>query len=118
VLQWAYNANSGDTGGLVDDTWWNLMWMKLRFLRNHMGLTPWYLRDTSSSPVARWWSAAAAAVNKPKPKGKAKSKATGAAKQGTTRPAAKSRASAARATPKPKKAPSPAHKAATPKKHT
>jgi hypothetical protein len=37
-----YNANSGDTGGLVDDSWMNLEWVKLRYLRDQLGLTPWY----------------------------------------------------------------------------
>ncbi|GBF88153.1 glycoside hydrolase [Raphidocelis subcapitata] len=40
---WAYNANSGDTGGIVNGNWQTLMWVKLRFLVDRMGLRPWYL---------------------------------------------------------------------------
>lgn len=40
---WCYNANSGDTGGLVDDTWQRLEWTKLRFLVRNLWLRPWYL---------------------------------------------------------------------------
>ena len=39
---WAYNANSGDTGGIVTPDWQDLMWNKLRWLRDKMGLKPWY----------------------------------------------------------------------------
>jgi hypothetical protein len=39
---WSYNANSGDTGGLVDDSWQNLMWEKLRWLMKELGLKPWW----------------------------------------------------------------------------
>ena len=39
---WSYNANSGDTGGLVDDSWQNLMWEKLRWLMQKLGLKPWW----------------------------------------------------------------------------
>jgi hypothetical protein len=39
---WSYNANSGDTGGLVDDAWRNLEWAKLRYLFDNLGLRPWY----------------------------------------------------------------------------
>jgi hypothetical protein len=40
---WAWNANSGDTGGLVTPNWHTLQWAKLRFLVDRMGLRPWYL---------------------------------------------------------------------------
>ena len=49
---WCYNANSGDTGGLVDDSWMNLEWTKLRFLRKSLGLTPWYAEAVEKVPVA------------------------------------------------------------------
>ncbi|KAI8468681.1 MAG: glycoside hydrolase superfamily [Monoraphidium minutum] len=42
-LMWAVNANSGDTGGLVSPSWQGLMWVKVRFLVDRMGLVPWYL---------------------------------------------------------------------------
>lgn len=42
LRRWAYNANSGDTGGLVDETWQNLDWTKLGWMQDNLGLTPWY----------------------------------------------------------------------------
>jgi hypothetical protein len=39
---WSYNANSGDTGGLVDDAWRDLEWGKLKYLMG-LGLRPWYM---------------------------------------------------------------------------
>ena len=52
-----WNANSGDTGGLVDDSWLTIEWAKVDFLTvspnavtttnsaapGGWGLTPWYL---------------------------------------------------------------------------
>ena len=35
---WAYNANSGDTGGIVTDDWKGLNWHKLDWLKHNMGL--------------------------------------------------------------------------------
>lgn len=43
-MYWSWNANSGDTGGLIDDNWRELMWVKIRFLVNKLGLKPWYLK--------------------------------------------------------------------------
>jgi hypothetical protein len=39
---WCYNANSGDTGGLVSDDWQSLQWGKLGYLVDKWGLRPWY----------------------------------------------------------------------------
>ncbi len=53
----SWNANSGDTGGLGDDSWLNIQWPKADFLTvspnsqtatkaaapGGWGLTPWYL---------------------------------------------------------------------------
>jgi endoglucanase len=39
---WAYNANSGDTGGIAAPNWQTFMWVKLRFLQARLGLRPWY----------------------------------------------------------------------------
>lgn len=39
---WTYNANSGDTGGLVTDDWQDMDWRKLRWLNGKLGLKPWY----------------------------------------------------------------------------
>lgn len=41
-LWWAYNENSGDTGGIVQNNWQDLDWNKLRFQMDKLGLTPWY----------------------------------------------------------------------------
>jgi hypothetical protein len=41
-LWWAYNENSGDTGGIVMNDWQDLNWAKLRFMMTRLGLTPWY----------------------------------------------------------------------------
>jgi len=85
---WSYNPNSWDTGGLVDDSWQNLVWEKLRFLRKKLGLRPWYAQQSAAAPpppappggqgaedrarelqaqgVEReWWAAGAAAAPKP-----------------------------------------------------
>jgi hypothetical protein len=43
VLQWAYNRNSGDTGGLVKEDWQTLEWDKLKWLQANLGLRPWYM---------------------------------------------------------------------------
>lgn len=40
-MYWSFNANSADTGGLVDDSFRDLMWVKLRYLAK-LGLRPWY----------------------------------------------------------------------------
>ncbi len=45
---WAWNANSGDTGGIVDNDWRKILWNKVEYLET-IGLTPWYL--TSPPPV-------------------------------------------------------------------
>lgn len=41
-MYWSYNANSGDTGGIVKDDWTNFEWHKLIWLQRNMHLTPWY----------------------------------------------------------------------------
>ena len=52
---WCWNANSGDTGGLVRDDWTILEWGKLAFLTT-LGLRPWAM-DSVSQPFpasCRW----------------------------------------------------------------
>lgn len=44
-MWWAYNENSGDTGGIVHNQWQDFNWEKLNWLIARMGLRPWYLRD-------------------------------------------------------------------------
>ena len=46
---WSWNANSGDTGGLVDDSWISLQWNKIDYLTS-IGLEPWSGRDADPSP--------------------------------------------------------------------
>lgn len=38
---WSWNPNSGDTGGLVDDHWKDIIWDKIDYLST-VGLSPWY----------------------------------------------------------------------------
>jgi hypothetical protein len=35
---WAYNENSGDTGGIVKNNWQDLDWRKLQWLKDRMDL--------------------------------------------------------------------------------
>lgn len=37
---WSWNANSGDTGGIVDGSWLNINWKKVNYLKA-IGLKPW-----------------------------------------------------------------------------
>jgi aryl-phospho-beta-D-glucosidase BglC (GH1 family)/uncharacterized surface protein with fasciclin (FAS1) repeats len=46
---WSWNANSGDTGGLVTDNWVTIEWNKINYLRR-LGLNPWYLDGDSEVP--------------------------------------------------------------------
>lgn len=39
---WDWNANSGDTGGIVDNDWRTILWNKVEYLTN-IGLKPWYM---------------------------------------------------------------------------
>lgn len=39
---WAWNADSGDTGGIVADNWLDIIWTKINYLTN-IALSPWYL---------------------------------------------------------------------------
>lgn len=50
-MWWAYNENSGDTGGIVMNNWQDLHWEKLRFMLDKLGLSPWY--KWSSTGVRR-----------------------------------------------------------------
>ena len=47
---WSWNANSGDTGGLVDsDTWTQVQWEKITWMQQAMGLKPWYQVATGAA---------------------------------------------------------------------
>jgi hypothetical protein len=45
---WSWNANSGDTGGIVTDNWRDIVWTKIDYLSRSttygpgIGLNPWY----------------------------------------------------------------------------
>ena len=47
IAYWDYNANSGDTGGIVDDSWVNVLWVKINWLIATVNLQPWYLGSVS-----------------------------------------------------------------------
>ena len=46
---WSWNANSGDTGGIVDDSWVSIQWNKIDYLTS-IGLEPWSSRNAEPSP--------------------------------------------------------------------
>ena len=48
VFWWAWNANSGDTGGIVQQDWLTINWNKVDWMVR-VGLTPWYANKGSSS---------------------------------------------------------------------
>mmetsp|Transcript_3804 Transcript_3804/g.10936 ORF Transcript_3804/g.10936 Transcript_3804/m.10936 type:complete len:758 (-) Transcript_3804:1267-3540(-) len=48
---WSWNANSGDTGGVVDDDWKSVIWQKVSYM-GRMGLTPWYASKCGSNCFA------------------------------------------------------------------
>lgn len=41
VFWWAWNANSGDTGGIVEADWLTINWGKINWMAS-VGLIPWY----------------------------------------------------------------------------
>lgn len=41
VFWWAWNANSGDTGGIVEADWLTINWGKINWMAS-VGLVPWY----------------------------------------------------------------------------
>eukprot|EP00889_Picochlorum_renovo_P003735 jgi/Picre1/30765/NNA_006126.t1 len=45
---WSWNANSGDTGGLVDDSWVSTQWNKIDYLTT-IGLEPWSIVTAQST---------------------------------------------------------------------
>ncbi|BDA41280.1 probable major extracellular endoglucanase at C-terminar half [Coccomyxa sp. Obi] len=42
LIWWAWNPNSGDTGGLVQDDWLTVIWNKVDYMMSAVGLQPWY----------------------------------------------------------------------------
>ncbi|CAL5222764.1 g5176 [Coccomyxa viridis] len=51
LFWWDWNANSGDTGGLVQNDWLTIIWSKISWLTGAINLTPWYLTYTNPSPT-------------------------------------------------------------------
>jgi aryl-phospho-beta-D-glucosidase BglC (GH1 family) len=43
MVWWCWNANSGDTGGVVNDQWKEINWFKIGWLMRAAGLAPWAL---------------------------------------------------------------------------
>lgn len=52
-LWWAYNENSGDTGGIVMNNWQDLDWNKLGFQMDKLGLQPWYKWPSAADVIRR-----------------------------------------------------------------
>jgi len=44
---WSWNANSGDTGGIVGSDWQSILWFKIHYLQG-MSLSPWYQKPINS----------------------------------------------------------------------
>jgi hypothetical protein len=55
-MWWAYNANSGDTRGIVgpSTTWREVQWTKVRFLAKNFGLQPWYCAAGTKSLARKY----------------------------------------------------------------
>ena len=47
---WSWNANSGDTGGIVENNWLDIEWIKVNYLQN-VGLEPWYNEGRAVPPL-------------------------------------------------------------------
>ena len=62
---WSWNANSGDTGGLVSDDWLRIQWKKIDYLRT-IGLYPW-AAGGDSPPVASTPSTPSTTPDTPSP---------------------------------------------------
>ena len=56
---WAYNQNSGDTGGIVRNNWQQLDWAKLDWMVAALRLRPWYLRCEEASVCVCVWGGGA-----------------------------------------------------------
>ena len=52
VCFWSWNANSGDTGGLIDgNQWTDIQWTKVNWLTGAIGLQPWYIGAQTATVV-------------------------------------------------------------------
>ena len=52
MIWWSWNANSGDTGGIVKDDWKEINWNKVAWLQKAAGLQPWALGVAGKLPGA------------------------------------------------------------------
>jgi len=50
VVYWCWNANSGDTGGIVRDDWVAVAWEKVAWMQKAVGLHPWAM-GSSNAPI-------------------------------------------------------------------
>ncbi|DBB04409.1 TPA: hypothetical protein ACH3X1_012892 [Trebouxia sp. C0004] len=66
VFWWAWNANSGDTKGLVQDDWLTVNWNKVDWLAS-VGLAPWYANQFNPSSTSSSSSAAIESYTEPSP---------------------------------------------------
>ncbi|KAL0031693.1 hypothetical protein WJX79_001570 [Trebouxia sp. C0005] len=48
---WAWNANSGDTGGIVEADWTTINWTKINYMIS-IGLNPWYSGQSAAATPA------------------------------------------------------------------
>ncbi|DBB06710.1 TPA: hypothetical protein ACH3X1_012211 [Trebouxia sp. C0004] len=48
---WAWNANSGDTGGIVEADWTTINWTKINYMIS-LGLNPWYRGQSADATLA------------------------------------------------------------------
>jgi aryl-phospho-beta-D-glucosidase BglC (GH1 family) len=49
VVYWCWNANSGDTGGIVKDDWIGVNWEKVAWMQKAVGLHPWALGSSNAA---------------------------------------------------------------------
>jgi hypothetical protein len=51
IIWWSWNANSGDTGGIVGDDWVTVNFQKVRLMQDLVNLTPFYGQTPASAPL-------------------------------------------------------------------
>lgn len=49
VAYWSWNVNSGDTGGIVNTDWLQILFYKVNWMISATGMRPWYL---GTAPVS------------------------------------------------------------------
>eukprot|EP00775_Hariotina_reticulata_P004256 gene4256-4507_t len=61
-LWWAYNENSGDTGGIVMNNWQDFNWEKIRYMTDKLGLKPWFGFEIPMGMLDGLWAGGADAA--------------------------------------------------------